>query len=617
LPYFAMAFKIALVNMPFGFHIYPSIQLGTLSTLLKSHGWKAKSHYLNLHFAFQIGMAEYNTLCEKRFLIGEWLFSEILFGTAQGNQNYTHHFESHIQDVCHSIGKPLEYLLDLKTRRIPEYLNWALESQDWEQYSAIGFSSTFNQNIASVTLAKLIKERFPKIKIIFGGSNFESEMGMEYFRAFDWIDYVVPGEAEHALPALIRALENNEPIPKGVVHRVEGKVVFEENFQMFKDFDDYPIPDYDDFFEEIRGIDPQSHLLDNPIVLYETSRGCWWGEKHHCTFCGLNASTMKFRARSPERVRQDIAELSAKHDTYRFRLVDNILENQYIENVFGNFAEENYDWEFFLEIKSNLSKKQIQQIARGGVNVIQPGIESFSPNQLQEMDKGVRPIQNMVCLKWCMYYGIEVTWSILTGFPEETDEDFKKQLEIIQPLIHLQPPISVGNIWLERFSPYFTRPDKYGIKITGAGIAYHYVYDSEVMDLNKIAYDFEFETPERRIDPLLEERLRQFVEYWKQRQQSENTPFLFYAKSKDFVTVYDGRDEQHPQKLRFEGVPALLIDYCNEKPQTLSAIHNKAETRGNSPGAVESAIEELVQRGILYGERDKYFTLALPSNSRL
>ncbi len=62
--------KVALVNMPFGFHVYPSIQLGTLSTLLKTHGHAVKSFYLNLHFAHQSDMEVYNKLCEERFLIG-------------------------------------------------------------------------------------------------------------------------------------------------------------------------------------------------------------------------------------------------------------------------------------------------------------------------------------------------------------------------------------------------------------------------------------------------------------------------------------------------------------------------------------------------------------------
>ncbi|QPJ64444.1 MAG: RiPP maturation radical SAM protein 1 [Candidatus Nitrohelix vancouverensis] len=614
-----MSYKVALVNMPFGFHIYPSIQLGVLSTLLKANHWQAKSHYLNLHFAFQIGTDVYNTLCEKRFLIGEWLFSDILFGDSEGNQQYTERFSAHIDDVCQSIGCTRENLLDLKKRIVPEFLHWAAESRPWGDYDAVGFTSTFNQNLASVTLAKLIKDKHPNVKILFGGANFESEMGLEYFRAFPWIDFALPGEAEHCLPPLITALEKNEPIPKGVIHRREDKVVFEENFQMFHDFDKYPLPDYDDFFEEIRTIDPQSRFLENPIILYETARGCWWGEKHHCTFCGLNASTMKFRARSPERVLEDLAELSSKYDSYRFRLVDNILENQFVDAVFGELADRHYDMEFFIEIKSNLSKGQIERIARGGVNVIQPGIESFSPNQLVEMDKGVRPIQNMVCLKWALYYGIEVTWSILTGFPEETDEDFMTQMEIIRPLLHLQPPISVGNIWLERFSPYFTRPDKYGIKITGPGVAYPYVYDENTLDLMKIAYDFEFVVPERKVSPQLETQLSEFVSYWKDRHASEYTPYLFFSKSRDFVTVFDGRDDKGPQRFRFDGVSAHILNHCNEKPRSLDNVSKLIETEsGTPPSETEllSAAQELVEARILFEERGKYFNLALPTNSR-
>ena len=31
-----------------------------------------------------------------------------------------------------------------------------------------------------------------------------------------------------------------------------------------------------------------------PSVFVETSRGCWWGERMHCTFCGLNGATMAY-----------------------------------------------------------------------------------------------------------------------------------------------------------------------------------------------------------------------------------------------------------------------------------------------------------------------------------
>ena len=61
-------------------------------------------------------------------------------------------------------------------------------------------------------------------------------------------------------------------------------------------------------------------------------------------------------------------------------------------------------------------------------------------------------------MKWAMYYGVEVNWNILIGFPGEIDEDYHQQIQLIKLLFHLPPPECVGDLWLERFSPYYTRP---------------------------------------------------------------------------------------------------------------------------------------------------------------
>jgi ribosomal peptide maturation radical SAM protein 1 len=613
-----MPLKIALINMPFGFHIYPSIQLGTLSTLLKTHGCEVKCHYLNLHFAHQLGLPVYNQLCEKRFLIGEWLFSHPLFGDHSKNQDYVNHFNPHIEDVCRSIERPREFLIDVKTKMVPEFLQWSLDACDWGAFDVVGFSSTFNQNVASLTLAKLIKEKYPHIKILFGGSNFESDMGLEYFRVFPWIDYVVPGEAEDVLPQLVKYFKQGGPVPRGVVHRCEGEVLYETPESMFGNFQDYGAPDYDDFFEQLREIDPQSSLLENPVILYETARGCWWGEKHHCTFCGLNASTMEFRAKPTEQVHNDLAQLSKKYDSFRFRLVDNILEMKYIDGVFGELAENNYDLHFFIEVKSNLTKKQIKTLAQGGAKVIQPGIESFSKNQLWEMDKGVRPIQNILCMKWAMYYGIEINWNILIGFPGETDEDYRQQIDLIKLLFHLPPPECVGNLWLERFSPYFQRPEEYGIKITAPGEAYPFVYDHPGLDHLKIAYDFEFEN-NNHIDPQLKQELYQTAEEWRQRHQSEQLPYLIFTKSMDFVTVYDQRSLES-FKIRLEGPHAWAFIFCNEAPKSLEQIRKHLREKmhpESEDDQTENTLAFLEEKGLVYEERGKYLNLALPHNSNL
>ncbi len=615
--------KIALVNMPFGFNIYPSIQLGTLSTILKTHGREVRSFYLNLYFSDKLGPEVYSQLCEKRFLIGDWLFSHLLFGDSSRNKEYLNQFYPYIQEVCRSIGRDDGFLLDLKTRTAPGFLKWAAASFDWGKYDVVGFTSTFNQNMAGFTLAKLIKDRYPSIKIVFGGSNFESEMGLAYFRVFKWIDYAVIGEAEYLLPGLMEAIEGNGPIPKGVAYRNNNVVVYEENHQVFSEFEKYGPPNYDDYFDQLRAIDPTSPILENPIILYETSRGCWWGEKHHCKFCGLNASSMKFRAKARDKILEEIAFLSRRYNAYRFRIVDNILDMKYIDGLFGKLGEEECDLEFFVEVKSNLTKDQVKTLSYGGVKVIQPGIESLSSNQLKEINKGVSPIQNILCLKWAFYYGMEISWNILTGFPGETDEDYRRQIDIIKSIFHLLPPTAVGDFWLERFSPYFNRPQDYGIKIVGPGEAYSYVYNPEEIDLMKIAYDFEFET-DNRIDPALKEELHETVAEWKRRVQSDDIPFLFFMKSIEFVTVYDGREKGKPTKRHFIGPAAWIISFCNEGPRSIEQIRahikemsGQKEKQKGEIDQIENVIEDLEKRRLLFGEKGRYLTLALPHNSRL
>ena len=614
--------NIALVNMPFGYSKYPSIQLGTLSALLKSQGLGVNSHYLNLLFAHRIGVPLYELLCEKRALFGEWLFSYLLFRDNPKHSDYPRIFKPVFENVCRESGHPISYFDEMATRTVPQFLTWAMTAIDWNQYTIVGFTSTFDQNVASLSLAKLIKDLYPHVKIVFGGANYDGEMGLEHIRAFPWIDYVVVGEGEDVLPPLVkRILERKEDrVPPGVAYRQDGNVRFEPNLKLFSDFQRTGPPDYDDYFQQLRELDADASGGLDRILLYEGSRGCWWGEKHHCTFCGLNAQAMEFRAKSVEQVSREMDYLSSRYDAIRFRLVDNIIDMKYVENLFGKFAADRLDLDVFIETKSNLSKRQIQTLAQGGVKCMQPGIESLSVAQLQEMDKGVTPLQNLQCLKWSLYYHIDISWNILLGFPKEIDEDYRKQIALIPSIVHLQPPESVGKFWLERFSPYFKWPEKYGLRITGPGLAYEYVYDPRVVDLKKVAYDFEYEIASR-VDPALYEELVQLVHAWQQRHASSDKPFLYYSKSMSYVTIYDGRAKGAPTRQRYDWPEAFIIEYCNEAPKSLEQIRESLKDEGHStpsdPDPLRQVLAGLVEKRILYEEKGKYFTLALPMNPYL
>ena len=611
--------QVALVNMPFSFSKYPSIQLGTLSTLLKSQGIAVDCHHLNVRFAHKIGVPLYELICEKRALFGEWLFSYLLFRDNPKRAEYPRVFKPVFEQIAQQSGQPIGYFQEMAGKIAPQFLTWALTAIDWSRYKLIGFTSTFDQNVASLTMAKLIKDLYPDVTIVFGGANYDGEMGLEYFRAFPFIDHVVVGEGEVAFPALAHRVlgTRTDEFPPGVAFREDGKVRLNPNTSLFTDFAKTGPPDYDDYYHLLAELGDTAQGLDR-ILLYEGSRGCWWGEKHHCTFCGLNAQSMKFRAKSPEQVARDMTYLSHRYDTARFRLVDNIVDMKYIDQLFGKFAADHCDLDVFIETKSNLQKAQIKTLALGGVKCMQPGLESLSVSQLKAMDKGVTPMQNIVCLKWSYYYRITVSWNILLGFPGETNDDYLRQIDLIPSLVHLQPPEAAGKFWLERFSPYYARPHEYGVRMTGPGLAYQYVYDGRQVDLNKIAYDFEYELDHWPVDPHIYQELVSAVESWQRLHASNDRPFLYYSKALGYVTVYDGRTPKNPTRHRYDGLAAVLIELCNESPKSLDQIRVAIPARSTADrDNLESILADLTSRRVLYEERGKYFTLAIPEHPYL
>ena len=611
--------QVALVNMPFSFSKFPSIQLGTLSALLKSKGVPVDCHHLNVRFAHTIGVPLYEMICEKRALFGEWIFSYLLFRDNPKRVEYPRLFKPVFEQVAKESGHPASFFEEMASRTAPQFLTWALTAIDWGQYKVVGFTSTFDQNVASLTMAKLIKDLYPDVTIVFGGANYDGEMGLEYFRAFPFIDHVVMGEGEEVFPLLVRYLLAGKvgAIPSGVIYREGTAIAFTPNHSLFSDFAKTGPPDYDDYYHLLAELGEAAQGLDR-ILLYEGSRGCWWGEKHHCTFCGLNAQSMKFRAKSPEQAAREMSYLSSRYDTARFRLVDNIIDLKYIENLYGRLAADHCDLDVFIETKSNLQKSQIRTLAAGGVKCMQPGLESLSINQLQAMDKGVTPMQNIICLKWSAYYRIAVSWNILLGFPGETNADYRRQIDLIPSLFHLHPPEGAGKFWLQRFSPYYTKPHDYGVRITGPWAAYEYVYDARQIDVKKIAYDFEYELDNWNVEQQIYQELVDLVQEWQRLAGSNDRPFLYYSKAMDYITVYDGRNPKEPIRRRYDWPAAGIIEACNEaaksKDQIRSLLANRPERGATTEGAIDETLGVLTAARILYEERGKYFTLAIPEN---
>ncbi|AKJ03247.1 ribosomal peptide maturation radical SAM protein 1 [Archangium gephyra] len=608
--------EVALVSMPFVSVVRPSIQLGLLKTLAEQTGIKASTFHLNLEFACQIGTTLYERLCRHRGrMFGDWLFSVAAFGSQAPDleDRFLQDYEAEFQSLLADTGTTLERLKHLRHQEIPAYLDRMLALIPWERFRVVGFTCTFQQNAASFALARRLKERFPDLLCIFGGANFEGEMGLELVRSVDVVDYAVIGEADQAFPAFLNALNRGEDpcqVP-GVVARSHGTVTPLRPGPPFEQLDTLPVPDYEEFFARAESLGLLTPAARRDLLIpFESARGCWWGQKQHCTFCGLNGTTMAFRAKTPERVLKELGELAKRYRTFRFEAVDNILAPSYLQKLFEPLVEAGRDYEFFYEVKSNLTRERIKTLRHGGVRRIQPGIESLNTHVLKLMRKGVTGIQNVNTLRWALYYGIDVSWNLLWGFPHETKEDYEEQLRLMRLLIHLQPPGGAGRIWMERYSPIFTDRKSFPALYVRPEASYTYVYPPSVQ-LEQVAYFFDYELHDT-LPPSVYEESGRHVTVWQNAWQGPERPTLTFWSSPDFLQIDDSRWPGERGTYTFQGPLASIYAACSDRP--MSAEELKREF------ALDVSEEEFAQWladfcacGLMMKDGHQYLSLALPA----
>src|SRR5207237_773164 len=139
----------------------------------------------------------------------------------------------------------------------------------------------------------------------------------------------------------VRRLERSESMAglRGPIWRSNGTLEFAGRAPTFTEMDQSAIPDYHEYFQA-RETSLYNEWADgfDPMMLIETARGCWWGEKSHCTFCGLNSSGMEFRAKSADKVIEELEVLTRNYGVFLFSAIDNIMAPEYVEKLFGALA---------------------------------------------------------------------------------------------------------------------------------------------------------------------------------------------------------------------------------------------------------------------------------------
>ena len=598
---------VVFAVMPFADIGRPAIGVSLLKAAALRGGYSASVQYCNVDLGDLMGLDLYQKISSgfpPDLLVGEWFFADDLFGDdIPSDADYLEKIlANHVtQETVEALWKArrsrTEYL-DASARRIHELAP-----------AIVGFTTTFHQTCASLAVARRLKAMPDPPIILFGGANCEGEMGLQLLKSFPYIDYICCGESDLSFPRLLDHLLRGATgdVPGVLKQGASTEPVHSDAIQ---NMDSLPYPDYDDYFDQLGrskiGIGAAAH------VIVETSRGCWWGAKHHCTFCGLNGETMAFRSKSAGRAYEEIVYLCEKHGYSKVGCVDNILDMRYIDTLFPNLAASGLKLDIFYEVKANLRYEQLVKMHRGGLRQIQPGIESFSNEVLRLMNKGVTGFQNIQLMRWCEEIGIGCDWNLLAGFPRESPAEYEKMAELVPLLTHLNPPCSCAEIRLDRFSPFHSRAADFGFQKMRPSRAYYYVFPFGHREMNRIAYFFDFDYDDNRKPGEYLEPVRQAVGRWWERSYSDNKPKLDAQFIGDDIVVTDTRDAARAPRHELTGLRATVFTSC-DVASTVSALARRLEMDGREQ-EIQGALDSLASDGLLAVNDGHYLTLAVFRN---
>ena len=620
-----------LIAMPWLVLNRTPIQLGILQPVVENAGFTigTRSFFLSAmeHFAAgtahlppseRITINDYQEIVYRHYdvALGDWIFVVPPF-----HQNSSAEDEEYVAYLRQRKVSEETIAKALRIRTlVPSFLERCATDVLAASPRVVGFTTCFNQNVASLVLAKILKQRDSSLHIVFGGGNCDSEMGAALHRAFPWIDTVVRGEGEYVLPKLLRNIFADEPVQPqpGLCYRdADGAshVVAQEGGEVI-DMDDVPAPKYDEFFEELERSPLRAELSPKMLVLFESARGCWWGEKSHCTFCGLNGSSMKFRSKTPGRVAAEIYAMANKYKRVDFEAVDNIIDLDYVHGLLptlSSYRKKGYDFKIHYETKSNLKKEQVRAMRDAGIRSIQPGIESISNTILKLMKKGVTGLQNIRLLKWAAQYDVFVSWNVIYGFPGEPGAEYDRMADVMQSLTHFCPP-NIGPLTTVRFSPYHQNPRGYGLKIKPA-LHYRLIYPTSEANLNDIAYDFDHDYDDGRDPSSYMKNIKAFAKKWRESYSKGNSS-LTYRRGPGFLVINDRRANLEASDYHLEDREADIYLLCDAGANPL-AIWKAMQKKGKISLSVEEIkgfLDALVAARLVYEEEGRYISLAVPAN---
>lgn len=494
-------------------------------------------------------------------------------------------------------------------REINELIDNQIDSCNTEDYLYMGFSTQFSQWIFADIIIRRILRKHPKVILISGGSGTEKQ-AQAMLRNFPYYSYAFWGESEHSLLQLTRYLDEsyNEPLAladiPNVAYLKDSTVQSNRVPNVYIKLEELEY-DFQDFVEQYR----QSKTNISPSLPLEKVRGCHWRK---CHFCYLN-SGYKFRVKSSDRIIQEIVDHVARYRINNFSFVDNDI-------IGRDMTEFNLFLDRLIQLRSDnqvinidmaevvtkdITAKVIEKMSLAGFKYIQMGYESPSGKLLNKIDKKNTFASNLLCVKWCLYYGIILAGvNVIRNLFEETDEDVK---EAIRNLHFLRFYLKKGIFYHNMSLLSIAENSRYYQSLQPKQLEH---YSSDLWQSLPQGYIHE----EDKFVLVTDYTLSVYNRLWDVFESVEEyylkNRYSYSLMQNNGVAYYREFYNSHLVKeLEFERKTSIhwgVLEQCNQEVRSIEELRSTPHIQALcAEETLDTVIEELSSEGLLYSNDDK------------
>lgn len=303
------------------------------------------------------------------------------------------------------------------------------------------YASLVTSHPLNLEMCRAFKKQFPHVAAIIFENTQQvyayslSEKLPEFFAA--GFDYVVTGEHEQRVPAILEQLHAGQCTVDGVAYTLAGQMRLNPKKGFIKDLDALPFPAFELFpLKNYWNLEYSHGPFSGPYLPLLTSRGCPYG----CKYCVVPATNQRlWRVRSPANIVDEMQFMGEKFGVTDFHWEDlnPTVDKKRIANMCDEILKRGLKvtWKFSAGTKiDTFDIPTLEKMCQAGCVYVSFSPESGSSAVLKLMDKPFDHNHAVMMVKRMNELGVSSQACFVLGFPGETDVNLQETWDYLKLL---------------------------------------------------------------------------------------------------------------------------------------------------------------------------------------